>query len=111
MKKLTDDQVNEIMRVARYHSIEELEYFLKTATDGSRRNIIPRNAQGQFADHTSVEIKKKCEELARELYAAFPTVDIFDIQTIAIRSLTWIGSMTMLQEAPAIIAPQTEEEE
>lgn len=74
------------------------------------RQIIPRNAQGQFTGNTPAEIKKKFEELAQELYDAFPTVDIFDIQTVAIRSLTWIGSMTMLRESP-VIAPQTEEEE
>ena len=75
------------------------------------RQIIPRNAGGQFTGNTPAEIKKKCEELAQELDDTFPTVDIFDIQMIAIRSLTWIGSMTMLRESPAIIAPQTEEEE
>jgi len=75
------------------------------------RQIVPRNARGQFTGHTPTEIQLKCEELARELYKAFPDVDIFDIQNIAIRSLTWIGSMTMLQESPVAEATQTDEEE
>lgn len=63
------------------------------------RQIIPRNADGQYLGNTPVDIQKKCEELARELYEAFPEVDLFDIQDQAIRSLFWIGAVKMLEEA------------
>lgn len=63
------------------------------------RQIIPRNTNGQYSGPTPVAIQKKCEELAREIYEAFPDVDLFDIQNQAIRAILWIGSVKMLEEA------------
>ena len=73
------------------------------------RQIIPRNADGQYLGHTPVDIQKKCEELARELYEAFPEVDLFDIQNQAIRALLWIGTVKMLEEAKG--EPKNEKED
>ena len=63
------------------------------------RQIIPRNADGQYSGDIPVKILEKCEELAREIYEAFPEVDLFDIQNQAIRALLWMGTVKMLEEA------------
>lgn len=63
------------------------------------RQIIPRNADGQYLGDTPVKILEKSEELARELYETFSEIDLFDIQNQAIRALLWIGTVKFLEEA------------
>jgi hypothetical protein len=62
------------------------------------RTIIPRNAIGQYTGHVPVDIQNKCHELAAELFAAFPDVDIWDIENIASRAFAYEASMTLLRE-------------
>ena len=62
------------------------------------RTIIPRNSIGQYTGHVPVDIQNKCHELAAELFAAFPDVDIWDIENIASRAFAHEASMTLLRE-------------
>lgn len=62
------------------------------------RECLPRNEAGQMTGDLPDKIGNRVEEFVKQLCKEFPTVDFFDMESIAIRRLSFALSMTMLAE-------------
>ena len=62
------------------------------------RECLPRNEARQFKGELPRQIGNRVEEMAKELAKEFPTVDLVDLEVLAIRHLSFAFSMTMLAE-------------
>lgn len=63
------------------------------------RECLSRNEMGQMTGDIPKQVGNMVEEFAEKLCKEFSTVDFFDLESIAIRHLSFGISMTMLNEA------------